>query len=72
MIRCKNTESLPQAGNDKQQIYKNIIVRQSGMGYSPGIQFQTILINMYEAKALAMNNQPGKSTDNKNGAGVAS
>ena len=49
----------------KQQIYKNILARQSGMGYSPGIQFQTILINVDEAKALTMNNQPGKSTDKK-------
>ena len=49
----------------KQQIYKNILARRSGMGYSLGIQFQTILINMDEAKALTMNNQPGKSTDKK-------
>ena len=41
------------------------------MGYNPGIQFQTILINMGEAKALTMNNQPGKSMDNKNGVGMA-
>ena len=34
----------------KQQIYENMIARQSGMDYSPGIQFQTSLINMEEAK----------------------
>ena len=56
----------------KQQIYKNILARRSGMGYIPGIQFQTILINVDEAKALTMNNQSGKSTDKENGSGVAS
>ena len=55
----------------KQQIHKNILARWSGMNYSPGIQFQTSLVNMDEAKALTMNNKPGKSTDKKNGAGVA-
>ena len=30
----------------KQQIYENIISRQSGVDYSPGIQFQTNIINM--------------------------
>ena len=55
----------------KQQIYENILARQSWMDYIPGIQFQTSLINMDESKALTMNNQPGKSTDKKNGAGVA-
>ena len=34
----------------KQQIYKNMLARISGMDYSPWIQFQTILINMEEAK----------------------
>ena len=41
------------------------------MDYSPGIQFQTGLINMDEAKSVTMNNQPGKSTYKKNRAGVA-
>ena len=30
----------------KQQIYDNMIASRSGMYYSPGIQFQTSLINM--------------------------
>ena len=55
----------------KQQIYKNTIARRIGMDYIPGIQFQTSLINTNEVKALTMNNQPGKSTDKKNGADVA-
>ena len=44
----------------KQQIYDNMLARQSGMDYSPGINFQTSLINMEEAKELTMKNQPGK------------
>ena len=28
----------------KQKVYENILARQIGMGYSPGIQFQTSLI----------------------------
>ena len=48
----------------KQQIYKNIIARRSGMDYSPGIQFQTSLINMEEAKELTMSNQPEKNQNN--------
>ena len=54
----------------KQNIYKNILSRKIGMYCSPEIQFQTSRINMDEAKALTMNNQAGKSTDKKNGAGV--
>ena len=34
----------------KQQIYDNMLARRSGMDYSPGIQFQTSLINMEEGK----------------------
>ena len=45
----------------KQRIYKNIIERQSRMDYSPGICFETILVNMYKAKALTKINQPEKS-----------
>ena len=36
----------------KQQIYDNILARQSGVDYSPGIHFQTSLVNMGESKAL--------------------
>ena len=49
----------------KQRIFENILARQSGMVYSPGIKFQTILINRNKAKELTMNNQPGKSMDKK-------
>ena len=52
----------------KQQIYENMLARQSGMEYSPGIQFETSLINTEEARELTMNNQTKKS--NKIGAGV--
>ena len=41
----------------KQQIYDNMLARQSGMDYSKGIQFQTSIVNMEEAKELTMNNQ---------------
>ena len=41
------------------------------MDYSPWIQLQTIIVDINEAKALAMKNQPGKSTDNKNVSGVS-
>ena len=41
----------------KQQIYDNMLARRSGMGYSQGIQFQKSLVNMEEAKGLAINNQ---------------
>ena len=53
----------------KQQIYDNMLARQSGMDYSQGIQFETSIVNMEEAKELTMNNQPKGS--NKSGAGVA-
>ena len=42
----------------KQQTYENILARRSGMGYSPGIQSQTVIIKMDETKAITMNNQP--------------
>ena len=38
------------------------------MDYSPGIQFETSLINMEESKEFTMNNKPKKI--NKSGAGV--
>ena len=41
----------------KQQIYDNMLARRSGMDYSQGIQFQTSLVNMEEAKELTINNQ---------------
>ena len=44
----------------KQQIYENMLARRSGMDYSPGIHFQTSLINMEEAKLLTIINQPEK------------
>ena len=42
----------------KQQIYDNMLARQIGMDYIPGIQLQTSLINMEEAKELTIRNQP--------------
>ena len=42
----------------KQNIYENMLARRSGMDYIPGIQFQTSLINMEEAKELTIINQP--------------
>ena len=44
----------------KQQIYDNMLARRSGMDYSQGIQFQTSLTNMEEAKGLTINNQQKK------------
>ena len=41
----------------KQQIYNNMLARRSWMDYSEGIQFQTSLINMDEARVLTMSNQ---------------
>ena len=35
-----------------------MLASRSGMDYSPGMQFQTSLINKEEAKALTMRNQP--------------
>ena len=52
----------------KQQIYNNMLAKQSGMDYSQGIQFETSIINMEEAQELTMKNQPKKS--NRRGAGV--
>ena len=34
----------------KQQIYVNMLARQNGIDYSQGIQFQTSVVNMEEAK----------------------
>ena len=46
---------------NKQPIYNNMFARRSGMDYSPGVQFQTSLIIMQEAKELTMNNQLKKA-----------
>ena len=42
----------------KQKIYDDMLARKSWMDYSPGIQVQTSLINMEEAKSLTIRNQP--------------
>ena len=49
----------------KQQIYENMLARQSGVDYSPGIKFQTSLINMEDAKELTMRNQPERKQKNR-------
>ena len=54
----------------KKHIYDNILARRSEMDYSPGMLFQTSLINIYEVKTLTMNNQPGKSMDKGKYAGM--
>ena len=59
-IQCKIIESFPQTGNDETNIYKNILSRQSVVDYSPGIRFETSLVNMDEAKSLTTRNQPEK------------
>ena len=40
----------------EQQIYDNILVKQSEMHYSPIICLKTSLVNMDEAKSLTMSN----------------
>ena len=49
----------------KQQIYDNMLARQSGMDYSPGIQFQISIINVEEAKESTTINQPEKKQQNQ-------
>ena len=44
-------------GMIKQRIYENILAWRSGMDYSPGIKFQTSLINMDGSKSPTMSNQ---------------
>ena len=46
----KQLRSFHKQAITKQQIYVSMITRRSGMEYSPGIQFQTSLINTEEAK----------------------
>ena len=46
-------------------MYENILARRSGMDYIPGMKYQKIIINVDKAKALTMDNQPGKSADKK-------
>ena len=41
----------------RRQATESLQARRSGMDYSQGIQFQTSLVNMEEAKGLTMNNQ---------------
>ena len=53
----------------KQQIYKNMLARISGIEYNQGIQSETSLINTEESQELTMKNQLKKS--NKSDAGVA-
>ena len=48
----------------KKQIYENMLEMRIGMDYSTGIQFQTIVINKEEAKALTIRNQPEKKQQN--------
>ena len=48
----------------KQQIYENMLAGRSGMDYSTGIKFQTIIINMEEVKELTMINQPENKQQN--------
>ena len=56
----------------KQKIYKNILARRSGVDYSPGIHFQTSLVDMDEAKSLTKKNELEKRIISKeDGAGVA-
>ena len=59
----KRLRSFHKQAMTKQQIYDNMIARQSGVDYSQGIKFQTSLINMEEAQELTINNQPKKATE---------
>ena len=45
----------------KHQVYDNILVRRSGVDYSPGIRFETSLVNVDEEKSLTTSNQLEKS-----------
>ena len=49
----------------KYQIYENVIARQSGVGYSPIIRFETSLVDMDKAKSLNTSNKPEKSNHRK-------
>ena len=63
MLRCKNTERLPQAGNDKTtNLQKHTCKAKWDVLYYRDT-VSKVLINMDEAKALTMKNQPEKSTD---------
>ena len=46
MILCKKMRALHKQEMTKQKIYQNILVRQSGMAYSPGVIFETSLVKM--------------------------
>ena len=41
----------------KKKIYEDILVRISGTYYSPGIRFETSLVNMDKSVALTKSNQ---------------
>ena len=41
----------------KQQIYDTILATQSALDSSPGIFFETIIVNIDKAKALTKRNQ---------------
>ena len=41
----------------KQKIYNNILVRRSGMDYSPGIRFEIVLVSVDEEKSLTKSNK---------------
>ena len=63
MIQCKNTEILPQAGNDKTTNLQEHNCKAKWDGLHSMDTVSNIFINTDEAKALTMNNQPEKSTD---------
>ena len=61
----KRTRAFHKQEMTKQKIYKNMLVKQSGMDYSPGIRFQKSLVNMDEEKSFTKNNQLGKRIRSK-------
>ena len=42
----KRLRAFHKQANIKQQIYENMLARKIGVDYSPGIQFETSLLNM--------------------------
>ena len=49
-INCKIMTALYNQETTKQNIYKNILDRQRGMGYSPSTLFEKSIINSYEVR----------------------
>ena len=49
-IKCKIMTALYKQEMKKQNIYKNILARQSGMGYIPSTLFLNIIINSDEVR----------------------